>query len=123
MAANKSFRLENQLSGSAGSDRGGLLTGTWRADGRDVDPLLALDPTPRTATLAGFNGTNPNGDWTIYLRDASPGGISTLNAISVDITAVPEPPKTIVVVGIALLGLRLYRQLRIRGKLAKTGSA
>jgi hypothetical protein len=87
-----------------------------------VDPLAALDTTPRTATLADFNGMNPNGDWTIYFRDASPGGISILNAISVSITAVPEPKETVVVFGIALLGLGLCRQFRIRGKFAKTGS-
>jgi subtilisin-like proprotein convertase family protein len=98
----------------------GQLTGTWGADGRDVDPLSALDTTPRIATLAGFNGMNPNGDWTVYFQDASPGGISTLNAISVSITAVPEPKETVVGLGLALLAFGLGRQHRVRGKRSLT---
>ncbi len=69
----------------------GQLVGTWAADGRDVNAALAFDTTTRTATLDTFNGLNPNGDWTLYFRDASPGGISTLNGWSVEVSAVPEP--------------------------------
>ena len=71
----------------------GQLTGSWAADGRDLPaPDWALDTTPRTATLAAFNGLNPNGDWTIYFRDASAGGVSTLKSWSVSITPVQAAP-------------------------------
>lgn len=83
--------IHNYQSLSPTYNGSGQLTGTWAADGRDVDPNSALDTTPRTATLAGFDGLNPNGDWTLYFRDSSPGGLSTLNGFSLDITAVPEP--------------------------------
>jgi subtilisin-like proprotein convertase family protein len=69
----------------------GQLTGTWAADGRDVNPDWAFDTSTRTATLDGFDNLNPNGDWTIYFRDASPGGVSTLNGWSVEVNPVPEP--------------------------------
>lgn len=41
--------------------------------------------------LATFNTTNPNGNWTLFFADLSPGDTSTLNSFSLDITAVPEP--------------------------------
>jgi subtilisin-like proprotein convertase family protein len=41
--------------------------------------------------LATFNNTDPNGNWTLFFADLSPGDTSTLNSFSVDITAVPEP--------------------------------
>jgi subtilisin-like proprotein convertase family protein len=63
----------------------GQLTGTWGADGRNVDPSVALDTTPRTATLDEFRGLDPNGDWTLYFFDDSAGGISTLRSWSVTV--------------------------------------
>ena len=97
----------------------GQLTGTWGADGRAVTPALAYDTIARTATLASFNGLDPNGDWVIYFRDASPGGISTLNGWSVDVTAVPEPVNVALVVfaAVALLvqGRRSWRLRRRKG--------
>jgi subtilisin-like proprotein convertase family protein len=83
--------IHNYQSLSPTYNESGQLTGIWGADGRYVDPTVALDTSPRTATLANFNGQNPNGDWTLYLRDVSPGSISTLNSWTVDVSAVPEP--------------------------------
>jgi len=98
----------------------GQLTGTWGADGRDVDPGLAYNSTDRTATLAGLNGLDPNGARTIYFRDASPSGISTLNGWSVDVTAVPEPVNVALgvfaVAGILVHGGRVWRRWRLRRK-------
>lgn len=98
----------------------GQLTGTWAADGRDVNPNSALDTTPRTATLAGFNGLNPNGDWTLYFRDTSPGGISTLNGWSVEVNPVPEPVNVALgvfaAVALVVQGGRAWRARRRAGK-------
>jgi len=41
--------------------------------------------------LATFNNTDPNGNWTLFFADLSPGDTSTLTSFSLDITAVPEP--------------------------------
>jgi len=41
--------------------------------------------------LSAFNNTDPNGAWTLFFADMSPGDTSTLNSFSLDITAVPEP--------------------------------
>ncbi|MBI5387210.1 MAG: PEP-CTERM sorting domain-containing protein [Verrucomicrobia bacterium] len=70
---------------------GGALTGMWQPDGRSVHPYNSLDTTPRTAMLNSFQGLDPNGTWTLYLADASGGGISTLNSWSLEIITVPEP--------------------------------
>lgn len=90
----------------------GQLTGLWAADGRAVDPDssgAAFDAAMRGATLSVFNGLNPNGDWTIFFADMSPGGLSNLKSLSLEITAVPEPKETVAVVAIALLGVGLFR--------------
>ena len=55
---------------------GSVLSGTYQANG----------------SLSGFNGDNPNGNWTLYFADTiAGGGNATLNGWSLDITAVPEP--------------------------------
>jgi subtilisin-like proprotein convertase family protein len=71
------------------------LTGTWAPDGRLVDPATAKDTDPRTANLAVFNGTDPNGEWTLFLADMSPGGTSTLISWGLEVTGVPEPSSTL----------------------------
>jgi subtilisin-like proprotein convertase family protein len=71
----------------------GTLTGTWQADGRNIDPLNSVDTTPRTALFDVFNGMDANGDWTLFLADTSPVAIGTLQSWSLSVTglAVPEP--------------------------------
>lgn len=70
-------------------------TGTYAPDGRNVSPLA----TPSAFNAAGtvdfsvFNGSNPNGSWTLFVSDVvgSGGSHSTVNDWSLDISAVPEP--------------------------------
>ena len=38
-----------------------------------------------------FNRTDPNGAWTLFFADQSPGDTSTLNGFNLEIKAVPEP--------------------------------
>jgi MYXO-CTERM domain-containing protein len=92
----------------------GQLTGTWGADGREIDPASPpslFDTTARTATLGSFTDTDPNGTWTLFLADLSAGGQGVLNNWTVNVTTVPEPP------AMALLGmgaLLLVRCMRRR---------
>jgi len=53
--------------------------------------LPTVSYTPDGGSLASFNGSNPNGIWTLFFADESAGNTSTLNGWSLDITAVPEP--------------------------------
>lgn len=87
------------------------LTGTWLADGRDVDPLAALDTTARTAGLEVFWGDLASGDWTLFLSDVNSGGNATLNSWSLTINPVPEPSTwALMIGGMALLGARRWRK-------------
>jgi subtilisin-like proprotein convertase family protein len=85
----------------------GQLTGAYAADGRNIDPASSgstFDSAPRNATLTTFNGTNPNGNWTLFVADLAGGNTSTLNGYTVSVAAVPEPVQTGLVMG-AVLGL------------------
>jgi subtilisin-like proprotein convertase family protein len=69
----------------------GQLTGTWAPDGRNVDPSQVSENDSPSALLGSFNGTDPNGGWTLFLADLSPGEEGTLVSWGLDISAVPEP--------------------------------
>jgi subtilisin-like proprotein convertase family protein len=58
----------------------------YAADGR----VAYTDPSG-SRTLDGFLNSDPNGSWTLFFTDLSPGSVSTLNGWSVEITTVPEP--------------------------------
>ena len=94
----------------------GQLTGTWRPDGRGIDPESA--PTafdsPGTANFNTFNGVNPNGNWTLFLADVSGGAVSTLNDFSNSVTAVPEPVNAALAAfaGITIIVSLLFRRPR-----------
>jgi subtilisin-like proprotein convertase family protein len=73
---------------------GGQLTGAWQPDGRNIDPLSTgsvFDSASRSAMLSAFNGMNPNGQWTLFITDTSPGGEGTLVNWGIQITTIPEP--------------------------------
>jgi subtilisin-like proprotein convertase family protein len=70
------------------------LTGTWQPDGRNVDPQLVLDTSPRTAQFDSFIGSDPNGAWTLFVADmAGGGGQAVLQSwdINLAVVSVPEP--------------------------------
>jgi subtilisin-like proprotein convertase family protein len=70
------------------------LNGTWSSDGRAIDPRsnpAVFSTNVPSAFLDSFDGTNPNGTWTLFLADLSNGGESTVAGWSLDITTVPEP--------------------------------
>ena len=73
---------------------GGQLTGTWAPDGRTIDPLSApsaFDAGPTGSTLTSLDGTDPNGVWTLFIADLSPGGESTIVSWGLTVMTVPEP--------------------------------
>lgn len=104
----------------------GVLSGTYKADGRNISPLssaasfnaeggaMVLD-----AVGTGYGNMNPNGTWTLFFADVSGGGgQATLNGWSLDITAVPEPVN--VALGIFAGGCLLVvlaRSRRVRNRL------
>ena len=72
----------------------GYVTGTYGPDGRAISPLSspsAFD-APGTEGLTGFNGTDPNANWTLFIADPVSGG-DNFSVVSWGLTidAVPEP--------------------------------
>jgi subtilisin-like proprotein convertase family protein len=96
------------------------LTGSWRPDGRNVDPGSVADTDNRGALLNSFNGLNPNGDWTIFVADMQTGGQVQINSWSVSVTAVPEPATTALATGLGLFGFLMFRGRKTRAG-GKTG--
>ena len=120
-----SFRLDDQ----AGNDvhwyrtfayvvnGSGQLTGQWQPDGRAIDPLSAgstFSSAPRANTLDVFNGMDPNGLWTLFVADVSPGGEASLLGWGLELTAVPEPSSAILTGFSILAGLLCVARHRTR---------
>lgn len=108
-AANGDIHLYQDVVVPSGS---GSLTGTWAPDGRNVSPLSVTDTTPRTATLGGLAGLNPNGEWTLFIADASGGGTARLTdwSMNIAVAAVPEPETYAAVGGALLVGFAVVRR-------------
>jgi subtilisin-like proprotein convertase family protein len=93
---------------------GGQLTGLWQPDGENIFPLsppATFLTAGQTAMLSSFDGTDPNGQWELFLADVSPGSQSTLVEWSLDITTVPEP-SILALTGLGLAGV--FRMIRRR---------
>ena len=94
---------------------GGQLTGEWQPDGWDVLPTAAPAKfdAPGTADFRGFIGSNPNGQWTLFLADTSPLDTSRLNDFSVRIVPVPEANTGLPVAITVLAAVLLARGRRV----------
>lgn len=80
--------------GSYTLDASGLLTGTWQADGRNIDPESTSSAFDSASTANGLNlmpGTDANGDWTLFIADLSGGYQGTLVNWSMTVVTTPEP--------------------------------
>lgn len=93
---------------------GGVTTGIYSADGRDVSPLASpatLLGTSRVTFAEAFGGMNPNGEWSLVFADVSiGGGQSQVTSWGLDISAVPEPVN--VALGVFALGAVILHRVR-----------
>ena len=100
---------------------GGQLTGTYAADGRNINPQSAGSVFANTTSTAGLNlytglnGGDLNGTWTLFIADlAAGGGSPTLNSVVITIMTVPEP-QTWMMLGGGLAVFYLCRSRRVFG--------
>jgi hypothetical protein len=91
------------------------LTGTFQPDARAVDPVSALDSSPRSAFLNGFDGKPVDGRWTLFAADLQSGGTSQINSWSLNFSSVPEPGAYPWISASALLAFGIWRKKRGRG--------
>ena len=84
---------------------GDALTGAWRPDARNIHPNQSLDTTTRSSFLDSFDGSDPNGSWTLFVADTSPVGNAVFAGWSMQVAGlVPEPGTgRLLVVGAAVL--------------------
>ena len=97
-------------------DTGTLVSGTFKPTNIGAgDPFGPPAPAPSTATtLSVFNGTDPNGTWSLFvLDDAAQDDGSISGGWSLSITAVPEP-STAILFGAGFVALGVWHCLRRR---------
>ncbi len=58
---------------------GAPMSGTWQPDARATDPDLVVDTDLRTNFLSVFDGQQAEGEWWLFVVDASPGASFTLS--------------------------------------------
>jgi|GEM_PF-543132 len=106
---------------------GGPLTGTWAADGRNINPQSSgtvFDSASTAANLSLYQNTTPNGVWTFFIADLSSGGNATLNSVVLSIMTVPEPQTWLMVGGgLAVLALLRRRKTKITDAIRRDGAA
>jgi subtilisin-like proprotein convertase family protein len=94
------------------------LTGVFKTDGRDIDPLsstgAAFDAASRTKTLAGFQGIDPAGQWELFAADVAAGGNSMIKEWGIDLTPIPEPESYAIAIGAGLIAFALYRRRTLK---------
>ncbi|MEI8207274.1 MAG: proprotein convertase P-domain-containing protein [Kiritimatiellales bacterium] len=88
------------------------LTGTWDADGRNVDPDIVLDTDSRTSGLDVFGGLNPNGNWTLFVADLGQYGTATLDSWGLNINTIIPEPATVGMLGFGALVTLIMRRMR-----------
>jgi subtilisin-like proprotein convertase family protein len=97
------------------SASGGVVSGSFQPDARNVSPFSVLDTSPRSAFLSSFDGMDANGSWTLFIADLAPVGIGTLETWGLTVDgqtqgAVPDGGSSLALLGLALLGLGSLRR-------------
>lgn len=88
---------------------GGVITGAYQPDARNVDPDTVLDTDSRTAYLSNFQGLNANGDWTLFVADNAAGDNATLTSWGMTIVGTPEPSRAMFLM-LGLISLTMRRR-------------
>lgn len=73
-----------------------ITSGTYRPTNfNNDDALPAPIPANSSGLLSTFNGTSPNGTWSLYVLDDSPGDVGVLQGWTLSITSDFTPPQVV----------------------------
>ena len=75
-----------------------------------MDPLVAVDTSPRSALLTPLGQMDPNGQWTLFVADMEAGGTGKLTGWEVRAVASVPEPAGVLLLGMGLLALVAYRR-------------
>ena len=93
--ANATSNIHDYGSTGYSTNSSGQVTGTWKADGRNINPLSSgslFDSAPTTSGLNVFEDTAATGVWTLFVADlSSGGGQADLSSVGISVITVPEP--------------------------------
>lgn len=106
---------------------GATLIGSWRPDGRLIDPSVVLDTTPRTSALNVFNGGPGSAEWTLFLADLESGGTNQLLSWELELSGAARPlvqwtPSASINYGTALSAAQLNATSSVPGSFSYTPS-
>jgi large repetitive protein len=110
---NVNLTFDDQASQSL-SCTGPITSGTFKPTNCITSPPDTFPPPapglPYGSTLAGFNGTNPNGTWRLFINDFAPPDAGTIaGGFGLQITIVPEPASFfLVVLGLLTIAARRF---------------
>jgi subtilisin-like proprotein convertase family protein len=90
-AANGDVHVYQLTLNGSNSPINAALTDTWAPDGRTSSPYSVLDTDSRTALLSSFQGTDPNGEWDLFIADVEGGDIATLESWGLEMTGYSAP--------------------------------
>jgi large repetitive protein len=106
---NVNITIDDQASSSLPSS-GGIPSGSYRPTNFFPSDVFAppAPGAPYSSLLSVFNGTNPNGVWSLFIQDFSLGDSGSVSGgWSLQITAVPEP-STLLLFGVGLMGIAAW---------------
>lgn len=110
--ANNVHTYRSQLSGPTPYN---IVTGTWTADGRDVDPDFVTTSDTPTAGLGVFDSMGAVGTWTLFIADMAGGSNHQLERWALAVTQVPEMPPGIGPAAALAMAVGLaFRRSRLR---------
>ena len=105
----------HEYQSGAYTTQAGQLTGTWAADGRDLNPQSsgaafdASNPTLGLNIFDGLAGASENGMWTLFVADvAAGGGAPIIDQVILTVTT-PEPA-TLALAATALAAAYCFRR-------------
>jgi len=110
---NVNLTFDDQASQSL-SCTGPITSGTFKPTNCITSPPDVFPPPapglPYGSTLAGFNGTNPNGMWRLFINDFEPPDSGTIaGGFGLQITIVPEPASFfLVALGFLMIAARRF---------------